>query len=180
MKIEIRNYLAGSFLLETESKEWDSIVVLDSYLNESSFVEHHSSRSLQLKFDDVVKAARNRVEPNSALIQQALEFAKDSNQLVVCCRAGQSRSAALAFSIAFDNLGAAAAFELLNPRRHAPNERIVEIADGLIERPGLWNTFMQWVDRAGGIRLVDFLDEIERELDQLEARGARDRISGRM
>ena len=96
---------------------------------------------------------------------------------MVCCRAGQSRSAATAFAIVFEKLGEQAAIKTLNPKRHSPNSRILQIADGLIERLGLLNAYDKWGQNKGSIHLADYLDEIESEYDQLESIGARDQIS---
>ena len=93
-----------------------------------------------------------------------------------CCRAGQSRSVAIVFSIAHHRLGADAALELLNPRRHSPNSLIIELAATIIEDPMFATTFQNWQAANEHIRLIDYVDEIERELNVLESNGAHDRI----
>ena len=177
MEIVIRNYLSGSFLLETETNEWDSIVILDSRLKQSQFVVDHSRNALQLRFDDVLETSTNKIAPDSASIMLAICFGLASEKLMVCCRAGQSRSAATAFSIAYEKFGKDRAIEILNPKRHSPNYRILRLAAGLIERVGLLEAYDQWGYDNGDIRLIDYLDEIEQEYDELESIGASDRIS---
>lgn len=159
--------------MESEPGVWDSIVILDSSLKNPSFVSGFSKQSLILQFDDIVEPTSNKVPPSSVLIRQAIEFGLASEKLMVCCRAGQSRSAATAFAIAFEKLGEKAALELLNPKRHSPNYRIVRIAADLIERPGLLNAYDDWGYNHGDIQLTDFLDEIELEYDELESAGGR-------
>ena len=127
MEIEIHNYLSCSHRLETDSGNWNSIVVLDSSLADSEFVTHHSRSSLQLRFDDITAPAPNKIAPNSELISSALSFGLSLNKLIVCCRAGQSRSSAIAFAIAYEKLGRLDALRLLNPKRHSPNYRILQI-----------------------------------------------------
>jgi len=95
---------------------------------------------------------------------------------MVCCRAGQSRSAATAFSIAFNKLGADAAIELLNPKRHSPNTLIIDLAANIIDDPMFATTFHDWQTANSHIKLTDHLDEIETEMDVLESNGARNRI----
>ena len=177
MRLEIHNYLSGSFLLESEPNCWDAIVILDSSLSESQFVDDHAQRSLQLRFDDITQSVENKIIPSSELIEKALDFGLESEKLMVCCRAGQSRSSATAFSIAFEKLGDDAALKLLNPKRHSPNFRVIQIANELVERPGLLNLYDQWGFSIRDQRLTDYLDEIEAEYDKLEELGARDRIS---
>jgi len=129
MEIKIHNYLSCSHRLEADSGDWDSIVILDSSLDESEFVSRHSRNSLQLKFDDVTSPTPHKIEPSHELIAAALNFGIASEKLIVCCRAGQSRSSATAFSIAYEKLGKMDAFKCLNPKRHSPNSRILQIAD---------------------------------------------------
>ena len=95
---------------------------------------------------------------------------------MVCCRAGQSRSAATAFSIAFNKLGGDAAIALLNPKRHSPNSLIVDLAANIIDDPLFPAVFHDWKTANSHIKLTDHLDEIETEMDILESKGARNRI----
>ena len=177
MKIEIHNYLSCSHLLEIQSGDWDSIVILDSSLERSPFVDLHSRNTLQLVFDDITVPAASRTMPEQSQIESALEFGLRSDKLIVCCRAGQSRSAAVAFAIVFEKQGEQKAMSILNPKRHAPNYKVLQLADAVIERPGLLNAYDKWTRDNGAIRLTDYLDEIASQYDQLESMGARDRIS---
>ena len=99
MNIVIRNYLSGSFLLEQEPGVWDAIVILDSGMSNTGFVAQRARRHLYLQFDDVDSDAHGKRMPTSDDIRSALQFAQGSQNLIVCCRAGQSRSAATAFLI---------------------------------------------------------------------------------
>ena len=176
MEIVIRNYLSGSFLLAGEPREWDAIVILDSNLRESSFVEQHSHRHLILRFDDVTKSDSRKLPPSLNDVAEAFEFAATSKKLMVCCRAGQSRSAALAFSIGYRFLGNEAAISLWNPKRHSPNQLVIELASQLMEDPDFLMTVHNWRTENQNISLSDYLDEIEAEFDELEAQGATNRI----
>lgn len=60
-------------------------------------------------------------------LRAALDFGADSQNLLVWCRAGQSRSAATAFLICYRRLGPDAARRLLNPERHVPNSLVVDL-----------------------------------------------------
>jgi predicted protein tyrosine phosphatase len=178
MDIVIHNYLSGSFLLEQRPNFWDVIVILDSGLEHTEFVAEHARSHFYLQFDDVGSPTRGKRSPTADDLQSALEFSKKSDNLVVCCRAGQSRSAATAFAICFQRLGPDAAYRMLNPTRHVPNELIINIAAQLIGEPLLLATFEKWRKDHQHIKLWDFVDEIERELERLESQGARNRIVG--
>ena len=175
MEIEIHNYLSCSHRLEVEPGTWDVIVVLGSSVSESSFVSERSRKNIQLWFDDIVTPKMGRTEPSAEVIGSALAFGLESQKLIVCCRAGQSRSSALAFSIAYEKLGEEAALGLLDSKRHAPNYRVLQIADALLERPGVLSAYNYW-NTTRQFRLTDYLDEIEAEYDHLEALGARNMI----
>ena len=176
MNIVIRNYLAASFLLEREPKAWDAVVILDSGMRHTGFVEEHAGRHVYLHFDDVDSRNAGKRPPTTDDIRSALEFAADSENLLVSCRAGQSRSAATAFVICFDRLGPEAACRLLNPQRHVPNPMIVDLAARLIDDPLLLPTFRKWQSDNKQVNLSEYLDDIEREFDELESQGARNRI----
>ncbi len=176
MKIVIRNYLAGSFLLEQEPNVWDAIVILDSGLSHTPFVAEHARKHIYLRFDDVEADVRGKRVPTLDDIRTATEFARHSENLVVCCRAGQSRSAAIAFVIGCQQLGAESACGLLNPKRHVPNSRIVELGASLIDDPFVLQAFAKWQTANGDVKLSSCLNDIEREFDELERQGARNRI----
>ena len=176
MEIAIRNYLAGSYLLESSPRTWDAIVILDAHLPESEFVNEYTRNHLFLRFDDITSSAFGKRPPTVDQIESAMRFASDSERLLVCCRAGQSRSAATAFSVAFNKLGADVAIGLLNPKRHSPNTLIIDLAANIIDDPIFATTFHDWQTANSHIRLTDYLDEIENEMDVLESNGARNRI----
>ena len=177
MEISIRNYVAGSYLLESDDHPWDAIVILDSTLRESEFVENNTRNSLFLRFDDVTTETQGKRSPTVDDVRLALQFATDSHRLMVCCRAGQSRSAAMAFVIAYQKMGAETAIGLLNPRRHSPNQLIIDLASAVIDDPAFSTVFHDWLTANSNIRLIDYVDEIERELNAIESNGARNRIA---
>ena len=176
MNIVIRDYLSGSFLLEREPKAWDAIVILNSGIAHTNFVAKHAREHLYVQFDDVDSDFGDKRAPTPNEIEAILGFAPHSKNLMVCCRAGQSRSSACAFLICYQRLGAKAAYEMLNPERHIPNSLIIAIGARQIDDPFVVATFAKWQFDNRNIRLSEYYDDIEREFNQLESRGARDRI----
>lgn len=176
MEIAIRSYLAASHLLESDARRWDAIIILDSNTLESEFVENNTRTSLFLRFDDVISSAQGKRSPTTEDIRSAIQFSDGSDRLMVCCRAGQSRSVATAFSIAYHKLGADAALDLLDPKRHSPNSLIIQLASGIIDDPMFATMYNEWQIANSHIKLIDYVDEIEHEIDVLESNGARDRI----
>lgn len=179
MRVAIRSYLAASHLLQNEPGLWDAIVILDSDVQETDFLDRQCRRHLILRFDDIVTQQSQKLVATEEDIAAAIAFAANASNLVVSCRAGQSRSAALAFVIAYKKLGPKAASQLWNPRRHSPNSLVLELASPLIDDPGFLQTYDHWRASNKGVSLVDYLDEIEAEIDQLEAAGVRNQITVR-
>jgi predicted protein tyrosine phosphatase len=177
MKIVIRNYLSGSLLLEREPRIWDAIVILDRVATPTDFVAKQARRHLYLRFDDIESSMDGKRIPSTDDVRSAVQFSSESENILVCCRAGQSRSAAIAFVLCYRLLGADAACRLLDPTRHSPNSLVVELGSQVIDEPQLLETFRQWrMDNR--VRLSDYIDDIERECDELERQGARNRILG--
>ena len=176
MNIVIRSYLAGSFLLESEPKTWDAIVILDSRISPTDFVDHHARRHVYLRFDDVVTETRDKQAPTPDDLQIALEFSASSDNLMVCCRAGQSRSAATAFLINYHRFGKDAAHNLLDPKRHVPNSLVIDCGARFLNDPHVLTAFDDWRSEHQGIDFFDYVDDIEREIDELERQGACNRI----
>jgi predicted protein tyrosine phosphatase len=176
MKIVIRNYLAGSFLLEQQPNAWDAIVILDSGLSHTPFVAEQARKHIYLRFDDIVNENRGKRAPTSNDVRTAIEFASGSDHLMVCCRAGQSRSAAIAFVIGCQRLGTEPACELLDPKRHTPNSLIINLGATLIDSPLMLQAFAKWQTENKDVKLLNYVDDIEREFDELERQGAQNRI----
>jgi len=174
--VEIRNYIAASHLLATQSGQWSAIVILDSQSTATDFIERHTVDHLLLRFDDITAPKQGRRMADVRSLQSALQFAAGREKLVVSCRAGQSRSAAVAHAISFQYNGADAASELLNPQRHSPNRHVVETMAPLLDDPLYLSAVEDWTRKNTGIKLTDYLDEIEAEFDALEAKGARNHI----
>lgn len=177
MQLRIGGYLAASFLLQNEPHEWDAVVILDSSLSATRFVAEHTPRHLYLRFDDVVQSAQGRRAPTVGDIEGALEFARAAKKLLVSCRAGQSRSAAVAYAVAHKFLGAEAALTLLDPCRHRPNALIVSLAASVLDDPSLATNYENWLLKLGSTRLSSHAEEIEQEIDALERAGARNLIT---
>ena len=95
---------------------------------------------LVLQFHDIDMTMLGYVEPEPEHVQQALTFAQEiDGPLLVHCRAGVSRSTAIALAIAADRLGAGnerQACEWLQQTypQAQPNRLIVFLADEVLKR----------------------------------------------
>jgi predicted protein tyrosine phosphatase len=178
VELRIGGYIAASHLLEREPGQWHALIILDSGRVVTDFVKAHARSNCFLRFDDVEGPRANKEVPTRRAIEQGLLFAKGKDKLLVSCRAGQGRSAALAYLICCQEHGVAEALKLLNPTRHRPNRLVVSLGDGLLEAPEVLDRFDDWRRLYAHIRLSDYFEEIEKELDALEAQGASNKICG--
>jgi predicted protein tyrosine phosphatase len=177
MEIRICGYLPASWLLEQEPKQWHALVILDSVIRPTNFVESHALSHLYLHFDDIETPQAGKQVPTSRLIEQGLEFGRAKDRLLVSCRAGQSRSTAMAYLICCQEQGPLQALQLLNPTRHRPNRRVIEIGDALLGDPEILNRFDNWRTEHSAIKLSDYYDDLEKEIDALMDQGAQNRIT---
>jgi len=94
---------------------------------------------LVLQFHDIDMTMLGYVAPAPAHVQQALTFARETDgSLLVHCRAGVSRSTAIALAIASDRLGAgkereACEWLLRTQPRAQPNRLVVFQADAVLK-----------------------------------------------
>ena len=176
MDIRIYGYLAASYLLEIEPSQWDTLVVLDSKVSPSDFVQSHSVRHRFLRFDDVDRLPEGRQPFTSDDVASGLVFAVVSDRLLVTCRAGQSRSAAMAYLIACRDQGVEAALNLIDPTRHIPNPLVVRLGAAVLDMSDALDAFERWCNDHRHISLSDYYDDLEREFDDLVGRGAVNRI----
>jgi hypothetical protein len=65
---------------------------------------------------------------------------------------------------------------MLDPARHSPNAVVVALGAEAKDDPLVMQTFQDWRTANRGVKLSDFMEEIEREFDDLEAGGATNRI----
>lgn len=176
MEIRIANYVTASHLLGREPNQWHAIVLLDSDKHATDFVRSHTRSYLILRFDDIEAHHPNRYAPTERQVAQSPEFSRGKDKLLVSCRAGQGRSAALAYVIGCRERGAIEAINILDPTRHRPNRLIISLGDALLDARGVREHFERWQRTYAHVKLSDHYDEIEKELDTLEAQGATNRI----
>jgi hypothetical protein len=143
----------------------------------SGYAETRSLSCLYLHFDDVADLQPEKITPAPDAIRRGLDFARGKDKVLVSCRAGQGRRAALAYLIACQERAPDAAISLLDATRHSPNRLVVKIGATILENPTILDRFDQWRRDTMAIRLSDYYDEIEAELEKLERQGARDRMT---
>ncbi len=110
---------------------------------------------LVLRFNDIVAPRAGLVSPSEQHILQLIKFAQESNwstPLLVHCWAGISRSPAAAAIIAMALSPSREDQELANTMRGlsssiTPNIKMIEIADNLLQRNGLFTEKIRSIGR---------------------------------
>ena len=147
MEIVIRGHLAASRLLVDAPGYWDCIAIIDSDSCIHPNLRDYAKRVLVLTFDDIEMATSGKIPPGEDHIRKALSFALESERLLVSCRAGQSRSAAVALLIASRESSPREALAILDPERHRPNLQIVKMGNAVLDIPSLYPIFLKWRSR---------------------------------
>ncbi|MBA4191247.1 MAG: hypothetical protein C0467_24970 [Planctomycetaceae bacterium] len=176
VEIRIAGYVAASLILERDPAQWHALVMLDSDVQETDFVPTHTRSHLFVRFDDIEEPRERKHLPSKSLLRDALQFAHGKDKLLVSCRAGRGRSAAVAYTIACQQLGVDEAVKLLDPTRHRPNQLVVRLGSELLEDSTPLAEFERWRRDNANVRRSDFYDDMEREFDSLEAQGATNKI----
>lgn len=177
MQIRVASYLAASDLLQREPGRWDALVILDRDAELNPFVVKQTTRHCVLRFDDIERSTVGKQLVTRDVLAAALRFADESDRLLVTCRAGQSRSVATAYLIACQRLGTTDALGMLDPKRHVPNRHVVEVGASLLSADDAAEAFSSWQRQFSHVRLADYYDAIEGEIDALESAGIVNQIS---
>lgn len=97
---------------------------------------------LCLIFEDIEYYGNNTVQPYH--IEEAIKWAADKPDIVVACRAGISRSSAIAYVVEATRVGPEEALKIIDPQYHEPNKLVVETASKVLNNPEILNAYNQF------------------------------------
>ncbi len=100
--------------------------------------------SLMLQFDDIDFAMTDMTEPRHEHVESALSWAPDKSNLLIACQAGISRSSATAVVLRASCMSVPEALNILDPAVHHPNQRVIELGEQILNKPGLANAVSEW------------------------------------
>ena len=101
---------------------------------------------LRLYFENDVADRSGRLKPERYHVETALEWSRDKPRLWVHCFEGKHRSAAIAYAIACTRVPAVEAITVLDPTRHHPNRRIIELATEILQRTEILDQYLGYMD----------------------------------
>ena len=122
-----------------ELSEYSGVITIEEPDTDDAFRTTAAVPQLILQFHDIDMTMLGYVEPDVNHIQQAIAFArKIDGPLLVHCRAGVSRSTAIALAIAADRFGAgreriACQWLIQACPQVQPNKLVVFLADELLD-----------------------------------------------
>src|SRR5262245_52675635 len=123
-------------LLLEEPAQRDLILITNpGYMpfgDEAERVLELARRVLHLQFDDITTRFPDLKHPVVEDVQEALDWASGSEDLIVACHAGVSRSSALAYVLRSRDWSPSQAVKILERGIHSPNRLIVEIGAKLL------------------------------------------------
>jgi predicted protein tyrosine phosphatase len=84
------------------------------------------------KFDDVELERPGYSVATEDQIKQIIEWAKDKDDIIVACRAGISRSSAVAYLVESSKRGPEEAIKILDMAWHQPNPTVVKVGSKIL------------------------------------------------
>lgn len=124
MKILSRNRIRQ--LVNENPNELDCIIIYEPNQNmEINDILPLCKSYLELAFHDISSTREGYIEPKKEHVIKALEYAKNRKNLHVACRAGISRSSAIAYLIECQRTNPQEAIKILDSTKHMPNELLI-------------------------------------------------------
>lgn len=102
---------------------------------------------LCLRFDDITTAhpAYDKRRATKEQIEEAINWGKNKKDLIVACRAGISRSSAIAYLIECVITNPENAIKNLDYLKHQPNLHIINLGSRTLKNESIENTFDEWM-----------------------------------
>jgi len=130
---------------ETDLSSFSAVITIEDTATKAPFrIEDEHVEQLVLRFDDISKPIDDFVPPDEGDIRTALVFGRRyaNEKMMIHCHAGSSRSPAIALAILADRLGAGMEAQAITKlfaisRWSSPNMRVIQIADGILDRRGM-------------------------------------------
>lgn len=110
----------------------------------SAAIPTFAKSCLQLAFDDLDFPRPGYVLCNKDHLQQAFDFAKGKDEILVTCAVGVSRSSAVAYVLACVADSPREALKILDPGVHDPNLLIVKLGAEMLKKPEMVEEILKW------------------------------------
>lgn len=152
MNITICGHRRAAQILAQKPGQIDVIMISspDSFFGvEGSNTILNNAKSYKLlAFHDISIMREGLIPPEEKHVKEALEFAKDKDELIVCCQAGISRSSAIAYVLKTTEVGEFEALAILDPMVHHPNGMIVKLGSQILNKSDMVEYIHIWNNKA--------------------------------
>lgn len=140
-------------------KESLPVILIGRDKGTDKFITKYATDILHLDFDDILingklTATLERLKeledksriilPKKEHIELVLEWTANKNRFIVCCHAGISRSAALAYIIMCNYVSPIEAVKLWDKERHYPNDLIIRLGSQVLNNHEIWTVYQDW------------------------------------
>jgi predicted protein tyrosine phosphatase len=100
--------------------------------------------TIMVQFDDVDGPMEGFVPPRREHIAAVLDWSKDKSNFLISCRAGISRSSAMAVVILASRVPVPESLVVLDPAVHHPNPLVVQFGEEILGKAGLAEAVSEW------------------------------------
>lgn len=146
MSIIIASRRKSQELALSEPGKYNIISILEPNMEAPIEVSNCSKAYLPLNFHDIEYVLEGYVHPTEQHVQEALDWARNKDDLIVACRAGISRSSAIAYLIQCEREHHPRLATAILTLRHHPNSLIVKLGSKLLKNPDILDEYYKWMD----------------------------------
>lgn len=132
-----------------EPGKYNVVSILEPDMEAPPEVREHAKAYIKLNFHDIEYERQPYVHPTEEHVRAALDWARDKDDLVVACRAGISRSSAIAYLIQCEREHhPRLATAILVPLKHHPNSMIVKLGSKILKNDAILDEYYKWMQQS--------------------------------
>lgn len=120
------------------------VAIGETFGNEVEQITSIAKDFICVKFDDIEIARPGYTTVNESQIKKILKWAENKDDFIVACRAGISRSSAIAYLIVAEKTSPEEAIKILDMAWHQPNPLVVEVGAKVIGNQKIQEVYNQW------------------------------------
>lgn len=147
MSIIIASRNESREIAKNNSKKYNFISILEPDMEVPEEIKEHALNYIVFNFHDIEYIHNGYTHPTEQNVREAIEWGKDKENLIVACRAGRSRSSAIAYLIQCYKHPPKSAINILGPR-HIPNSLIVKLGAKILNNQDILDEYHQWMAKS--------------------------------
>lgn len=133
-------------LVRNKPDHYNVISIVEPDVQVPNEIQECSKSYFSVKFHDVEYQRSGATVPDKGQVQDAIEWGKDKDNLIVACLAGISRSAAIAYLIqCAKEKDPKSALKVLE-KKHYPNYLIVRLGSEILNDSSIFREYENWMN----------------------------------